>query len=269
MPASLALGIVFVESFVLYSLLRYFDVNSTKKLAERLDIQKHEINQLLTLLARRWGLGKAFRTTWILTASSIALADALLSGTVNWGVPVIALLTGTVHLLAAGSNTELEYRTRGMSREEIEAETYEFAKQLSELAWKGRLSLLTERYAFYFVVTIISLASILLSAFSDSIAALTRSSNTGAAMSNMALVSTWALLLFFPAVFLGTILWSRRLVKFYNTGKLNGPADMGGQIVELPVSIVEQALSLAKSNQTSTISLQLNATRLTETTASK
>src|SRR5256885_1326258 len=34
MPAPLALALLFIESFAAYSLLRYFDVKSTKKLAQ-------------------------------------------------------------------------------------------------------------------------------------------------------------------------------------------------------------------------------------------
>ncbi len=261
MPTPLGLALIFAESFAVYSLLRYYDEKSTKKLARRLDLQKHEANPLLTLLAKRWSLNAAFRTTWLLTASGIAAADTFLGITVSWGIPAIAFFFGTVHLLAAASNIQLDHRTRNMSREEIEAETYEFARSLSALDWKGRWTLLTERYAFTFVVTIISLAAIFLYLFSSAISSITGFSNVGAAMSNMALVEIGAVLIFFPSMFLGTVIWSRRLTKFYSLGKLGGPAGLGGKYVEIPVSIAEEAVSMAKSKNASTIRLQLNMVR--------
>ncbi len=260
MPGPLTLGIAFAESFVLYSLLRYFDVKSTRKLAERLDLQKHEANPLLTLLARRWGLERAFLTTWLVTASGIAVADTFLNITVSWGIPAIALLLGTSHLLAAASNMELEYRTRNMSREQIEAETFRLAEQLSGLDWKRRLSFVTERSAFNAVVTAISLSIIFLYTLSDQVATITRSLNAGAVMTNMALVQVAALLLFFPAIFVGNVFWSRRLVKLYHSGGFEKPHETKQQYVDIPISIVEQALGLAKSNNATSIKLQLNST---------
>ncbi|HMB66856.1 MAG TPA: hypothetical protein VKM96_02780, partial [Candidatus Bathyarchaeia archaeon] len=61
------------------------------------------------------------------------------------GIPAAAFFFGTVHLLAAASNIQLDYLTRNMSKEEIEIQTYKFAKDLSSLNWKGRWTLLTKR----------------------------------------------------------------------------------------------------------------------------
>jgi len=263
MLSPIATAIVFAESFTVYSLLRQFDVRSTRKLAERIDLQKHEVNPLLTFLTKRLSLNTAFRATWVLTASAIALSDTYLNTVVSWGVPAIALLFGTIHLLAAASNMELEYRTRSMSPAEIEADTYEFAKQLSGLNWKGRLSLLAERYAFNVVVTAISLVTIVGFELSDTISKLTHSSNSGAVMSNAALLNMMALLFFFPTVFFGTLIWSRRLVKFYDSGKLDPPQGHEYSI-EIPIAVAEEALNLANSKQASTIRLLLDHRGATE-----
>ncbi|HMB66855.1 MAG TPA: hypothetical protein VKM96_02775 [Candidatus Bathyarchaeia archaeon] len=80
MPTPLGFALLFIESFAVYSLLRYLDVKSTKKLAQRLDLQKHEVNPLLTMLAKRWGINTAFRITWLVMASGIALP------TRSWGL---------------------------------------------------------------------------------------------------------------------------------------------------------------------------------------
>jgi len=260
MPTPLGMALLFAESFVVYSLLRYPDQKSTKKLARRLDLQKHEVNPLLTLLARKWSLNAAFRVTWVLTASGIAAADTFLGITVSLGIPAVAFFFGTVHILAAASNTQLDYRTKNTSREEMDAETYKFARSLSALDWKGRWTLLIERNAFTFVVTIISLAGIFLYLLSSAIDPTSEFSNVGAVMSNLSFVEIGAILLFFPSIFFGTITLSRRLTKFYRSGKLVGPTGPGAQYIEIPVSIAEEALNIAKSKHSSRIRVQLNAT---------
>jgi len=78
-------------------------------------------------------------------------------------------------------------------------------------------------------------------------------------MSNMATVEIGAILLFFPSVFFGTIAWSRRLTKSYRSGKLVGPTGPAGNYIEIPVSVAEEALNIAKSKQASTIRLERNA----------
>src|SRR3989442_169658 len=95
MQTPLALALLFAQSFAVYSLLRYFDEKSTRTLAKRLDLQKHEVNPLLTFLARRWSLNAAFRTTWLVIASGIAAADTFLGITVSWGIPAVAFFFGT------------------------------------------------------------------------------------------------------------------------------------------------------------------------------
>src|SRR6266702_8736923 len=91
-------AVTFAVSFVTYSGLRHFDQGSTRLVAERVDIQKHEINPLLTRLARRWGLANAFRITWFMFATGVATMDALLNTLVSFGVPAVALLFGSVHV---------------------------------------------------------------------------------------------------------------------------------------------------------------------------
>src|SRR5256885_14980729 len=114
------------------------------------------------MLAGRWGLAAAFRITWLVMASGIAALDTFLATLVSAGIPAAAFFFGTNHLLAAASNIQTDYLTRNMSREEIEVQTYKFARDLSSLNWKGRWTLLTKRYAFTFAGTIISLTAILL-----------------------------------------------------------------------------------------------------------
>src|SRR5207245_7837743 len=131
MLSPIATAIVFAESFTVYSLLRQFDVRSTRKLAERIDLQKHEVNPLLTFLTKRLSLNTAFRATWVLTASAIALSDTYLNTVVSWGVPAIAFIFGTIHLLAAASKTEPGKRTGNTIPPESEAPTHKIGKKRS------------------------------------------------------------------------------------------------------------------------------------------
>src|SRR5437016_14066056 len=97
MPTPLGLALLFAESFVVYSLLRYPDEKSTKKLAQRVDLQKHEVNPLLTLLARKWSLNAAFRVTWVLTASIIAAVDTFQGITKRLGNSAVGFYIQTVN----------------------------------------------------------------------------------------------------------------------------------------------------------------------------
>ena len=186
-------------------------------------------------------------------------ADTFLGITVSTGIPAAAFFFGTVHLLAAASNIQLDYLTRNMSKEEIEIQTYKFAKDLSSLNWKGRWTLLTKRYAFTFAATIISLAAILLYLSSGALSYVSDFSMVAMVMSNAATVEVGALLLFFPSIFFGTLSWTKRLTKFYKSGKLAGTMGTGGRYVEVPTSVAEEALSVAKLKQASTIRLPLSA----------
>jgi hypothetical protein len=262
MPAALVSAWLFVESFSAYSFLRYFDVRSTKRLGQRLDIAKHEVNPLLTLLGRKWGFKAAFRITWVLAASVIAAADTFLGITVSTGIPAAAFFFGTMHLLAAASNTQLDYQTRNLSREEIDAGTYKFVRNLVALDRMGRWGQLLRRYAFTFALTVVSLAVIFLYVSSNLISSTIGLSNLAAAMSNAATVEIVALLLFFPSIFFGTVNWSRRLIKSYKLGRLTPVTITGGKYVEIPVSVAEEALSVAKSNGSSTLRLQIDPASL-------
>src|SRR2546422_1132795 len=159
--------ITFVFSFFAYSMLRYLDQSSTKRLARRLDIQKHELNPLLTWLARKWGLDRAFWITYLVFAIGIAMVDVFLNTVATFGFPAAAYLFGLMHVLAAANNLELDYETRGMTKGQIESGTFGFVEELSGLSLRKGLSLLIEKYAFTFIAALLSFIAVVSIALGD------------------------------------------------------------------------------------------------------
>jgi hypothetical protein len=258
--------VTFLWSFLFYSLFRYFDQASTRRLAEKIDLQKHEVNPLLTRLAKKWGLTWAFRITWVVFAGSIATADALLNTIANFGIPAFAILFGSVHLLAAANNIELEYQMKGSSKEQIEAETLRFARTLSELDWWSQTKLLTEKYAFNFVAAALSLTIYISIVYSDVIGKLTHSTIGGNALYNMGMFELFGFLMFFPALFFGAIFLSRRLVKSYKKGEIGAILTQSNStFVDIPASIIEEALVAARSSDRSFIRINLGSNATHET----
>jgi len=249
--------ITFVVSLFTYSLLRYTDQSSTKKVAKRLDIQKHEINPLLTWLAKKWGLDNAFRITFVIFALGVASTDVVINTPAIFGFPAVALFTGTLHALAATSNLELDYETKGLTPEQIEARTFRFAQQLSSLTPRARVFLLLEKYAFTFFVAVLSVIVFVFIRFGDSIAQLTNRPVLGAAMFNMALVILFSLLLFYPSLLMGILIWSRRLVDMFRKGQLQNPGPAANYI-DMDVSVLKEALETAIANNAPTIRIQVD-----------
>jgi hypothetical protein len=266
MVSQLAYLLTFTWSFLFYSLFRSFDQASTKRLAEKIDLQKHEINPLLTRLSKKWGLAWAFRITWVVFAGAIATLDALLNTIGNFGIPALAVLFGSVHLLAAANNIELEYRMKGSSKDQIEGETLRFAQMLSGLDWWSRTKLLTERYAFNFIAAALSLMIYISIVYSDLIGKLSHSIINGNALYNMGMFELFGFLMFFPTLFFGTILLSRRLVKSYKKGEFGTVITQSNPMsVDVPAAIIEEALAAARTSNLSFVRFNLSSSKPGET----
>src|SRR5437879_10533978 len=250
--------LTFVFSFFAYSMLRYLDQSSTKRLARRLDIQKHEINPLLTWLTRKWGLDKAFWITYFVFAVGIGLIDVTLNTLATFGFPAAAYLFGLLHVLAAANNLELDYDTRGLTKEQIESGTFQFVEELSGLSLKKSLGLLAEKYAFTVIASVLSFIAILSIALGDPVSKLVGRPYLGAVMFQMALVLLFSIPFFYSALMVGLLLWSRRLVRMYRKGQLPNPNSGLDRHIDLDVSVVEEALVVARANNTSTIRIEVD-----------
>lgn len=130
---------IFVLSFLTYTILRQFDERSTEKLAKVIDLQKHEVNPTITWLARRMGLKKAMRLTWLVIAFSVATADAYVNASFPYGVPIFALVIGFGHVLAAANNKHVAYVVEKMGVEEFEREHDKRMRELAKLTFWGKM----------------------------------------------------------------------------------------------------------------------------------
>ena len=98
-------GFTFVVSFATYSILRHFDVDSTKAFSKYLDMEKHEVNPLVNwLLKRGLSLNRSFTVMLFLFGVPIALGDAMLNTYLALGVPLFAWLFGCLHVIASANN---------------------------------------------------------------------------------------------------------------------------------------------------------------------
>jgi hypothetical protein len=245
-------AIILVFSIAVYSVLRYFDVRTTRTLAEQLDFEKHEMNPLMVRLAKRYGVDRAFRMTWILFASAIGIGDVILNNLIPIGVPVFAYIFGSTHLLAAANNIEVAYTLNHSTKDEVEKRTMELAAELRSLSWGGRIKLVMERNAFTFVTAVFSLLIITDLYYAAPIAKVTGLSFLAVTMPIAGTIVLISLLLYFPSVALGLILMSNRLARL---GGNPPPAKAEG--LELDVTVVERALQIAKLNGSKTIVLQV------------
>ena len=246
-------GIIFALSLTAYSSMRYFDVRTTRELAEQLDLERHEINPLMVRLAKRFGLDGAFRITWVLFAVPIGIADVLLNAYISVNLPVFAFIFGFTHLLAAANNVEVAYTLKHSSVEEVEARTTELAAELKALSPVGRVKLILERNAHTFVTAVFSLVIIIDLYYANIIANITGLSFLAITMPNAGTVTLIALLLYFPSVALGLVIMSNRLARLPST-----TAAKKAEGLEIDVKIAEAALAIAKKNGSNTILLQID-----------
>ena len=128
------------------------------------------------------------------------------------------------------------------------------------LGWKGQLSLLAEKYSFTFIVGVFSLLIFVSFFYGDTIGRLTNLRNLGPVMSNGALFELPGLLLFFPTLFAGTVLWARRIARSYMRGELPlRPVEEETGAIEIAVPIMENAISVAKESNAQTIRIHIGS----------
>ena len=245
--------IIFAFSICAYSLMRHFDVKSTRVLAAKLDLEKHEMNPLMVRLAKRFGIDSAFKITWAIFAIPIAIADVILNSVWSVNLPVFAFVFGFTHLLAAANNIEIAYTVRHSTTEEVERRTMDLAAELRALNWTGRMKLLMERNAFTFLTAVYSLIIIIDLYYAGVIANITGLSYLTVAMPNAGNVALLSLLIYFTSVAIGLYLMSNRLAKMPPEKTVARP-----QGFEVDIGIVEEGLQLARSRSATTVLFQID-----------
>jgi len=157
----------FISSFMLYGLLRVFDVWSTKLCLAELDPEMHEVNPIIAPLVKKIGFYKTMFVTWLPFATIIGLIDSLYAYPVV-GIPILWLFLGLFHLLAAANNVQVYSQAKIFGAEIVEENTRQVIRILKRLSSFGKVAFLIRTnflnvfLAFYGVAALV-LLSVLLS----------------------------------------------------------------------------------------------------------
>ena len=129
-------------SFIMYSMFRYFDAWSTAAVAEVLKIEQHEVNPLIVFLTKKVGLTLALRFHWLL-AIPIAFIDGFIFGP-RTGLPLLALLMGFIHLLAAINNFSIYFRIKEFGAESVKRTMMYTLKNMKNMNMINKIIYLTK-----------------------------------------------------------------------------------------------------------------------------
>lgn len=269
---TIVFGFTFVLSFSIYTLLRHFDVDSTKAFAKYLDMEKHEVNPLINwLLKRGWPLERSFNVMLFLFGIPIALGDAVLN-TLAMGVPLFAWLFGCVHIVASVNNygylPKLEHMNSDEIRE-VEANMFAFSKQFCEANLRKKIELLWDREGLELSMTILSViafASIYYSTYVVGLVSVEllffNYGPTILSLFNMGWILAFVLLSFYPMKVMASIIMAYR---YKNLSKViltkvevqNRPQLSGW--VDIPVDQLKNALKIAEENKSNIVRIWLGS----------
>jgi hypothetical protein len=263
-------GLTFAVSFGLYFLMRRFDVWSTKEFAKYVDMQKHEVNPIVNALLRRgWTLDRVMMFTLFLFGIPIALLDAYLNTFVLFGVPALAFLMGSFHMVAAASNTGGLQRLKRMSKEEIaeeEADWLPFASQVRKASWVGKVKMVMEREAFGFWMTImfafaygLLYYSVMTVGIVPVFSAFLSHGFTIYSYFGMGWLLSLALLGYYPLRAAATVVMTKRYSKLVEKNELSGtpPSEPSVGWMDVTVAQLEDALKLARANGVNSVRLSI------------
>ena len=258
----------FALSFITYTLLRQPDEHTTSKLAERLDIERHEVNPTITWLAKRLGLKRTLLATWLVIGLALATADTYLEQTIPLTLPLFALIVGFAHVLAAANNTRVGYLLDSLGIEEFERQHDESMRELLRLSWKARIMLLFRSNTEAFLMSILALPLAIALGYSlvasNFFIVLYTPDKFLVLPITAALAFILALLLVYPAKIVGPIILAIRLAKNHPNEEESDAAAMRVASIELPVPLVEHALSEAIARGVDVVRITAPLTQNTE-----
>ncbi len=244
---------IFGLSFITYSVLRQFDEKSTADLAEVIDLQKHEVNPTITWLSARIGLKKAMRLTWIIIATGVATGDAYIATGFPYGVPILALIMGFGHVLAAASNKHVSYLVNKLGVEEFEREHDERMRELAGESLFGKLRLIYSANPTSILMLVVTTP--LVAALGYAMVATELFTVIAVPFKyiiiplNVAFCFIIAVLVIQPAFALGPLILSRRYGNMSAKVEQEGEAPSAPTVdIQVPVLVVVQALEAARKS---------------------
>lgn len=234
---------VFVYSLALYSCFRYFDVWSTKLCLDVLDPEMHEVNPIIAPLVKKIGFNKTMIFTWLPFAVSIALIDALYLYPIV-GIPILWLLFGLFHIIAAANNIQIHFQTKIFGAEVVEENTRALVRILKELpllrkfTFLAKMNFLNLFLAFYGVAAL-TLFGILLSATDISIR-----HPIPILLAVGPPIMILDLIMFFPIIVFGSIMISFRRLRLVNKKEVRPKENQ--RYLAVSVECLEDALREAQ-----------------------
>jgi len=129
---------IWLSSFILYSILRIPDVESTRLILKKLKPEQYEVNALLWRLIKKTNFNGAIIIQWLLIAPLIASLDAMIVYPAL-GFSMAWLFYGLFHLVAAANNLQLYSRIKLEGVEAIEENTRRFTALLQGLSTSQRI----------------------------------------------------------------------------------------------------------------------------------
>jgi len=268
-------GFTLAASFATYSILRHFDVASTKAFSKYLNMEKHEVNWLINwLLKRGWSLDRSFTFMLFIFGLPIALADAALNTYLALGVPLFAWIFGCFHIIASVNNYGYLPKLERMDPEEIreeEADMFAFGMEFGKANIRKKVMMLWNRKGFDLGMTFLSIvafASIYYSAVVvvGVIPIEMLFVNHGfhvLSFFNMGWVLAFVLLAYYPLRVLAEITMANR---YYNLSK-GVVTEVGVQDglrssgwMDIPVDQLKSALKIAEENNSKVVRILLGST---------
>jgi hypothetical protein len=252
---------IFAESFLTYTLLRRLDERSTALLAERIDLQKHELNPTITRLAKKIGLKRAFIVTWLAIACSVATGDVWINQRFPYGIPVFALIVGFGHVLAWANNTRVANLVDRVGVDEFERDHDRRMRELASLGGWQRLKAVAKDDPGSFIMLVLALPMVAVLGYAmiatELFTRVITSDLYVVGLLNVAFCFLIALMSIQPAFALGPLILSRRY-----SGNKNGKDERNQPPsptvhFDLPIGVVTQALDAARADGGSVVRISL------------
>lgn len=236
---------VFVYSFVLYSCLRYFDVWSTKLCLDVLDPEMHEVNPIIAPLIKKIGFNKTMILTWLLFAIPIALIDVLFLYPVV-GIPILWLLFGLFHLIAAANNTQIHFQVKIFGAEAVKENTRRVVRILKGLPLLRRITFLAKMNFLNLFLAFYGIAALTLFNFFLSATDIAIRHPIPILLAVGPPIMILDLILFFPTIVFGSIMISFRRLRLVNKKDVKPKEDQ--KYLTVSVQCLEDALIEAQAN---------------------
>ena len=264
---NLLFALTFAVSFATYSLLRRFDVASTKAFSKYLDMEKHEVNPLINWLLRRGlSLDQSFTVMLFLVGIPIAMGDAELNTYVALGIPLFAWFLGCFHVVASANNYGYLPKLEHMSPKEIrevEADMFAFGMEFGKANLRKKLTLLWNRKGFDLSMTLLAIIAFAFIYCSTAVVGLVQIETLFfkhgfyvLSFFNMGWILALALLAYYPLKVMAEITMAYRYYHLSNgmvtQVEIQDELPSGGWI-DVPVDHLKNAIKVAEANNSKVV----------------